>query len=392
MRGVLFAVLSALLYGTGVAFEHRQAAASPASAAGRPRLVLLLLRQPLWIVGAGCELSGFAAHSAALSAGSLGCVQMILAGSLIVSVSVGSWLQKRRHTRRSVLAVLAVVVGVGGTVALLGPHGHDHGADSGHQVAIAAAITGLAAAPVVAAAFVARGRNRARLLGCAAGLSDAFVAVITMAFAHLAGHGIAAVVTSWPTYALIVGGLGSMVVTQTAFQADRPLITLPLISAITPLVSLIVGLTVLGETADLSAPAIGTVAVCVVIASVGLLTLARESARTTNHSPGPAAAHIDTAYTGPRAKGSHTLAVTSRRNARGVGASRRPSHVGPITHDRPTTPASNHPSTARSHLAGRLVAGYAGPASVTSTPDDHTLRRSVALDLAAVQRCPRRAW
>jgi hypothetical protein len=284
MIAVLLAALSAVLYGTGVAFEHRQAAASPASAAGRPRLVLLLLRQPLWLVGAFCELAGFAAHSAALSFGSLACVQMILGGSLIVSVGLGSRLQKRRLTRRAVLAVVAVVIGVGATVALLGPHRHDHGADSGGRLVLATVITGLAAAPVVAAAFVTRGRSRPVLLGWAAGLSDAFLAVITMAFARVAGQGIGAVVTSWPTYALIAAGLASMVVTQTAFQADRPLVTLPLISAVTPLLSLVIGVTVLGETADLSPVGVAATAVCAALGVIGLITLARESARTTDAS------------------------------------------------------------------------------------------------------------
>lgn len=284
MTGVLFAVLSAVLYGTGVAFEHRQAAASPASATGRPRLVLLLVRQPVWLVGALCELFGFIAHSAALSYGTLACVQMILGASLIVSVGVSSRMQKRPLTKRSLLAVLSVVLGVGGSVALLGPHRHGHEVDSHGRLAIAALITALAAAPAVAAAFVARGRSRPLLLGCAAGLSDACVAVVTMAFTHVARFGIGAIVTSWPTYALIVGGLASMVVTQTAFQADRPLVTLPLISAVTPLVSLTVGLGVLGETTDLSAPGVAIVAACVVVAVIGLVTLARESARTAERS------------------------------------------------------------------------------------------------------------
>jgi hypothetical protein len=283
MIAVLFAALSAVLYGTGAAFEHRQAAASPASAAGRPRLVLLLLRQPLWLVGAFCELSGFAVHSAALSSGSLACVQIGLSGSLIVSVGIGSRLQKRHLTKRSVLAVLAVVIGVGGSVALLGSHGGAHSADSLNRLALATLVTGIAAAPVVAAAFLARGRSRAYLLGCAAGLSDAFVAVITMAFARVAGQGIGAVVTSWPTYALIVGGLASMVVTQTAFQADRPLVTLPLISTVTPVVTLTVGLAVLGETADLSAVGIAVIAVCALTVVVGLVRLARESVRVADH-------------------------------------------------------------------------------------------------------------
>jgi hypothetical protein len=343
MTGVLLAVLSALLYGTGVAFEHRQAAASPASAAGRPRLVLLLLRQPLWLVGAACEAAGFAAHSAALSTGSLACVQMVLSGSLIASVGIGSRLQKRGLAARSWLAVLAVVLGVGGTVALLGPHAHDHGADSDGRLAVAAVVTALAAAPVVAAAFVARGRCRPFLLGCAAGLSDAFVAVITMAFAHVAGRGPGAMVTSWPTYALIVGGLASILVTQTAFQADRPLVTLPIISGVTPLASVAVGMVILGETADLGGMRCAAVVVCVAIAMFGLITLARASA-------GATPPHSATPRTGATPPTSATLRAGATPPT-GSRASRRPSDVG----------------ATRPERAGRGVASAARvPASVPS--------------------------
>jgi len=82
---------------------------------------------------------------------------------------------------------------------------------------------------------------------------------------------------------LIVGGLASMVVTQTAFQADRPLVTLPLISTVTPVVTLTVGLAVLGETADLSAVGITVIAVCALTVVVGLVRLARESVRVADH-------------------------------------------------------------------------------------------------------------
>ena len=275
MTGVVLAMISAVLYGTGVAFEHRQAAATPVSAAGRPRLVLLLLRQPLWLAGAVCEISGFVAHCAALTRGSLAVIQLLLGGSLIVSIAIGNLLQRRRLTGRSWLAVSAVVTGIGGSVALLGTGGHHQSADSSGRLAIAALIGGLVTASVVAAAFLLRGRSRPVLLGCAAGLADALIAVITMAFAQVARHGLVPIATSWPTYALIVGGLASVVVTQTAYQIDRPLVTLPLIAAVMPLASVAVGLTVLGERADLSGIRWAVAMLCVLVAMIGLVTLAR---------------------------------------------------------------------------------------------------------------------
>ena len=45
------ALAAAVLYGAGAAVEQRQAAAAPVSSAGRPRLLFLLARQPLWLLG-----------------------------------------------------------------------------------------------------------------------------------------------------------------------------------------------------------------------------------------------------------------------------------------------------------------------------------------------------
>ncbi len=275
MISVLLAILSAVLYGTGVALEHRQAAATTSSAAGRPRLVLLLMRQPKWWAGAVCEVSGFAAHTAALSKGSLAVVQMLLSGSLIVSIAVSSVLHRRRLTGRTWLAVSAVVIGIGASVALLGTGAHDRGADTAGRLAVAAIVSGFVATPVALAAFAARGRRRPLLLGCAAGIADAAIAVITMALAQQARHGVVAVVTSWPLYALIAGGLASLVVTQTAYQADRPLVTLPMIATLMPIASVAIGVGVLGETAHLSGIRCGAVMVCVLMAVIGLITLAR---------------------------------------------------------------------------------------------------------------------
>ncbi len=287
MMCVLFAVLSAVLYGTGVAFEHRQAATTAASAAGRPRLVLLLMRQPVWWGGAMCEVSGFAAHTAALNNGSLAVVQLLLSGSLIVSIAVSGVLQRRRLTGRSWLAVSAVVIGIGGSVALLGTDAHDPGADTCGRLVVAAVVSGLVAVPVTVAAFTTRGRRRPLLLGCAAGLADAVIAVITMAFAQQATHGVATVVTTWPIYALIAGGLASLVVTQTAYQADRPLVTLPVIATVMPVASVAIDVGVLGGTAQLSGTRCLALVLCVQIAVLGLITLARAGAATTRRDEEP---------------------------------------------------------------------------------------------------------
>jgi hypothetical protein len=96
-----------------------------------------------------------------------------------------------------------------------------------------------------------------------------------MAFAHVASHGLAALATSWTGYAVIVCGIGNVLLTQTAYQAGQPMLTLPVIAAVTPVASVAVGIGLLGE-----APrngVIGGVAagVAVGVASVALACLAR---------------------------------------------------------------------------------------------------------------------
>ena len=114
-------------------------------------------------------------------------------------------------------------------------------------------------------------------LGIAAGLADAFVAVATAAFSHAITDG--AALTSWPIYVLVFGGLASLVVTQTAYQADQPLVTLPLIATVMPAMTVITGILVLSEDPHLdcttSVAAFG--AVSMVIAGLAVLSRSTSS-------------------------------------------------------------------------------------------------------------------
>ena len=91
-----------------------------------------------------------------------------------------------------------------------------------------------------------------------------------MAFTHALGHGLNGALTSWPTYALTLGGPCSFLLTQTAYQAGLPMITLPVVSVVTPMASLAVGIELLGETARLSVAGAVAVAVAVLVTATGL--------------------------------------------------------------------------------------------------------------------------
>jgi hypothetical protein len=272
------ALAAAVLYGAGAAVEQRQAAGAPQSSAGRPGLLLMLARQPLWLLGIGAQIGGFAAHTVALRFGPLATVQLIVAAELIVAVGVVRIWSGRPLGRDAWAAALTVVAAIVAFLALTSPaHGHIAGHYPGHAVgAIAgAAATGAGALVAAVAGLRAAGNRRAVLLAVAAGLADACSAVVIMQFSHIASHGVVAIGTSWTTYAVAVCGAGNVLLTQSAYQTGRPMVTLPIIAAVTPAASAAVGIVLLGETPRLGA--VGAVAACVavLVASLALGWLAR---------------------------------------------------------------------------------------------------------------------
>ncbi|HEX4092886.1 MAG TPA: DMT family transporter [Trebonia sp.] len=274
---IVTALTAAVLYGAGAALEQRQAAAAPQSSAGRPRLLFLLARQPLWLLGVAVQIGGFAAHAVALRSGSLATVQMLVSGEFVVAVVIVRIWSGRPLSRASWAAALTVVAGVASFLALTSP-GHSHPAGRPEYVAAmavaAAAVTGGGALTAAVAGLRSARRRRAVLLAVAAGLADSCSAVVTMAFSHVAGHGVVALITSWALYAVIGCGIGNVLLTQTAYQTGRPMLTLPIIAAVTPMASVAVGIGLLGETPRIGiAGAVGA-GLAVLVTSIALAWLA----------------------------------------------------------------------------------------------------------------------
>jgi hypothetical protein len=243
------ALAAAVLYGAGAAVEQRQAAGAPQSSAGRPRLLFLLARQPLWLLGIAVQIGGFAAHAVALRSGSLATVQMLVSGEFVVAVLIVRIWSGRPLGRAAWAAALTVVASVAAFLALTSPGHAQQAVQPGHGAVIilAAAATGGAALAAAIVGLRAAGRRRAILLAVAAGLADSCSAVVTMAFSHTAGHGVVALATSWTVYAVAVCGAGNVLLTQSAYQTGRPILTLPIIAAVTPVASVAVGIGLLGE-------------------------------------------------------------------------------------------------------------------------------------------------
>jgi drug/metabolite transporter (DMT)-like permease len=212
---------------------------------------------------------------------------MLVAGELIVAVIIVRVWSGRPLSRASWAAALTVALAVAAFLVVTAP-GHHHLAghpDYNVAAAVGAALSGGSA--LVAAAFGLRatGRSRAVLLAVAAGLADTCSAVVTMAFSYVAGHGPAALFTSWTVYAVAVCGAGNVLLTQTAYQAGRPMVTLPVIAAVTPVTSVAIGIGLLGETPRTGVAGAVAASLAVVVASVALACLARSAPHAEPQTP-----------------------------------------------------------------------------------------------------------
>ena len=287
---IVTALAAAVLYGAGAAAEQRQAAAAPESSAGRPRLLLLLARQPLWLLGIAAQIGGFAAHAVALRSGPLATVQMLVAAELVVAVVIVRIWSGRPLSRASWAAALTVVAAIAAFLALT-TSGHARAAGRPDYVMAAglgAAATGAGALAAAAVGLRAAGRRRAVLLAVAAGLADCCSAVVTMAFSHVASHGLVAIFTSWTVYAVVVCGAGNVLLTQTAYQTGRPMVTLPIIAAVTPVASVAIGIGLLGEASRTGVAGGVAAGFAVLVTSLALACLARSVPDAERRSQGPA--------------------------------------------------------------------------------------------------------
>jgi drug/metabolite transporter (DMT)-like permease len=225
------------------------------------------------------QIGGFAAHASALRSGALTTVQMLVAMELVVAVVIVRIWSRRPLSRGSWAAALTVVAAIAVFLAVTSS-GHRHAASHPNYVAataLGAALLGGTALVAAVMGLRAAGRGRAVLLAVAAGLADACSAVVTMAFSHVASHGAVALFTSWAVYAVIVCGAGNVLLTQSAYQTGQPMVTLPIIAAVTPVASVAVGIGLLGETPQTGVAGAIVAGFAVLITSLALARLARSA-------------------------------------------------------------------------------------------------------------------
>jgi hypothetical protein len=183
-------------------------------------------------------------------------VEPILILELPVTLLLASRVFGSRMHRREWGAAVTMTAGLAGLLYFLSPS-----AGRGTSVPWYAWVAGIGINLAFAGVMVAWGRRRpagrgadgnggarrAGALGIAAGSTFGLTAALMKDMTTTFSHGMVALLTSWPLYAMIAAGALGMFLTQSALNAGRLIAAQPGLTLADPIVSILWGVLVFGE-------------------------------------------------------------------------------------------------------------------------------------------------
>jgi drug/metabolite transporter (DMT)-like permease len=270
---IVFALLAALCNAVSVTTRHVASVADPHRAAGW-RLIIYLLRNPMWLLGWAVQAGAFVFQALALHNGEVSVVQPLLVIELVITLVLRRvWIRQAVRPAAWSGGALACL-GLAVFLAVSEPQGGQLTPASRHwAVAIIACAAGVAV--LMALGRLGGSGLRAALWGAAAATAWALIAAFIKATTDtITQFGVGGMFTHWPVYALAVSGLAGVLLEQWALQAGPLRVSQPFLVIVDPLVSIILSMWLFGEHFDHDAltVAVAAVAFAVMCAGVVLLT------------------------------------------------------------------------------------------------------------------------
>ncbi len=265
------------MYALASVLQQRGAAAQPTEDALRLTLLARLVRNRGWLLGMGCDVVGYGLQFVALGHGPLVIVQPLLVCGLLFALPIGAAWAGRRLRRRDWVAAVLVCAGLAVFLLVASP---EAGTSDVRPLVwgVILASTGGAALVLVLVSLHRQAWQRAVLLSASAGVIYGVSAALTKTSSHLLDAGVLHLVDHWQPYILLVAAVGGMVVAQSAFQAGSLDASLPMMTVVDPIVSIVIGAFAFGEAISSSAAAVVLEVIALIGMSGGVFLLARSEA------------------------------------------------------------------------------------------------------------------
>ena len=243
---VLLALASALVGAIGTVLQQTEAAA--ASQRGL-RLLRAMITRPRWLLGYGLGVLAVGLGAWALAVGALLVVQPVGVTSLLFALPLAARYGGHRMTTAQWVNAGVLTLGLAVFVAV----GRPTEGVSVQPLTAWVRVLVPALALVAAVCLLGRrehGHRRALLLAVATGIMFGIQAALSKSVLTIGTGGglhLAAVVTSWELYALLLMSVASVALQQLAFQASDLSASQPAITVLTPLSGALCGVAIFGE-------------------------------------------------------------------------------------------------------------------------------------------------
>lgn len=212
------------------------------------RMLLDLVRRPMWLGGFLALIVSFVLQATALRFGPLASVEPVLAAELPLTLLLAGWVLGQRVSGADGATAVVMAAGLAAFLLGLGPSGGSVAqADAAPKVLATAATAGGITALVVLARN-GPGRLAGAVYGAAAGSGFGLsAALMKISVASIRSGHIAAVLGRWELYGMVVAGVAALVLVQAALRAGTLVAVQPGLTLLDPLVSVAWGTVVLGE-------------------------------------------------------------------------------------------------------------------------------------------------
>ncbi|WP_214414149.1 DMT family transporter [Sphaerisporangium fuscum] len=271
---IAISLVAACLLGVGFVAQQHAAYREPLGEILHPRLLLDLIRSPLWLTGIGLMACGQVVSAIALRQAGLTRVEPLLATNLLFALTAAHVIYKEHFG----LVEWSGAVLVSGGVALFLFFGEPHGGRTPGPYSLRWLV--LLGAVSVAALLVLIALRRplavkAILLAAAAGVLYGLQDVLTRSSVLSLGKGLDVVLATWQPYALPLIAVIGLLLNQSAFDAAPLHHSLPATTAAEPITGIVLGVTIFTEHLRVTRESLAWEVISLIAMVTGIILLGR---------------------------------------------------------------------------------------------------------------------
>jgi drug/metabolite transporter (DMT)-like permease len=243
---ILIVLAAAFLLGLGFVLQQRAAQQAPPDELLSYRLLLDLVRKPVWLAGIASMVGGQVLGAVALGKADVTLVEPLLTANLLFALALARLVSAQALGRREWSGAALLILGIAVFVIAGDPRA---GQTTLHNLQAWLVVGGIGclAALLVAVARRRPGPEKATLLAAAAGalfgLQDGF----TRRAMTLLDEGVAHLLASWQIYAVVGVAIVGILLAQSAFEAAPLKASLPAMTVAEPLCGMAFGVGAFGE-------------------------------------------------------------------------------------------------------------------------------------------------